>query len=82
MALVKKLVPVVARINKETGISNYPSDPRKVYLILLFLDDETRTFELVTSREEAFDVCLEHVKDCDLGKSQIMTHKHTLEDSI
>lgn len=77
--LVKKLKQIAFRVTEE---GNKKEPDQKVYMILLFLNDETKTFELVYTREEAFQICLEHMNDADIVTSQVMTNKHTMENCI
>ena len=79
--LVKKLKQIAVRLDPVTKKPIAPKE-QKVYMVLLFLDDETRSFELVHTRKEAFEICLQHMEDCDIATSQVMTNKHTMEDCI
>lgn len=80
MALVQPVKQFISKVDKN-GNKIRPKE-EKVYLILLYLLDESKTFELAVTRRLAFDACCQYAKDADLVKSQVMTDKHTMQDSI
>lgn len=80
MPLVQKLTPLFTRTNTETGEITTPDS--KVYLILIFTNQEEQIFELANTRDEAFRICLRWASDINLAKSQVLTNNHTIEDSI
>lgn len=80
MALVTPVKQIISRVGADGSVIRPQEE--KVYLILLFLTDESKTFELAIGRKSAFEICCQYAKDADLVKSQVMTNKHTMEDSI
>ena len=80
MALVKKLKHIAGIRNKETGEVTFPN--QKVYIVFLYNNDETQTFEKFYTREETFEYCVDNVTVANIAKSQVMTNKQTPEDTI
>ena len=80
MALVKKLKQIAGIRNKETGEVTFPN--QKVYIVFLYNNDETQTFEKFYTREETFEYCVDNGTGANIAKSQVMTNKQTPEDTI
>lgn len=80
MALVKVLKPIAGIRDKETGEIKYPE--QKVYIVFLYNNDETKTFETFYTREECFEYCVNNVSAANIVDSQVMTNKQTPQDTI